>query len=187
MEKNSDGRITGIIAQSTEDDHFIRYNANKGVLLACGGFPGNPYMMEQLVPGGTTGAIIGILDLGVHIIGVVLGVFCRPLGLVAVGVDHLHAVLVLHYGADKFNHLGRLVDPGLDHALITLAGGVTGDLAQQLGTIHLDALFLSAKAVHGTHPVTGILHIAVLLDDTEVQALGWARSLTLTRLPSPRP
>ena len=54
LEKNSDGRITGIIAQSTEDDHFIRYNANQGLLLACGGFPGNPYMMEQLDPLGTS-------------------------------------------------------------------------------------------------------------------------------------
>lgn len=54
LEKNSEGRITSIIAQSTEDDHFIRYNANKGVLLACGGFPGNPYMMEQLDPLGTS-------------------------------------------------------------------------------------------------------------------------------------
>ena len=54
LEKDSTGRITGIIAQSTEDDHFIRYNANQGVLLACGGFPGNPYMMEQLDPLGTS-------------------------------------------------------------------------------------------------------------------------------------
>lgn len=54
LEKNSDGRITGIIAQSTEDDHFIRYNAKQGVLLACGGYPGNPYMMEQLDPLGTS-------------------------------------------------------------------------------------------------------------------------------------
>ena len=54
LEKDSDGRITGVIAQSAEDDHFIRYNANKGVLLACGGFPGNPYMMEQLDPLGTS-------------------------------------------------------------------------------------------------------------------------------------
>ena len=54
LERAADGRITGIIAQSTEDDHFIRYNANKGVLLACGGFPGNPYMMEQLDPLGTS-------------------------------------------------------------------------------------------------------------------------------------
>ena len=41
LEKDSTGRITGIIAQSTEDDHFIRYNAN-------------PYMMEQLDPLGTS-------------------------------------------------------------------------------------------------------------------------------------
>ena len=54
LEKDADGRITGIIAQSTDDDHFIRYNANDGVLLACGGFPGNPYMMEQLDPLGTS-------------------------------------------------------------------------------------------------------------------------------------
>ena len=54
LEEDSTGRITGVIAQSTEDDHFIRYNANKGVLLACGGFPGNPYMMEQLDPLGTS-------------------------------------------------------------------------------------------------------------------------------------
>ena len=54
LEKDSTGRITGIIAQSTEDDHFIRYNANKGVLLACGGYAGNPYMMEQLDPLGTS-------------------------------------------------------------------------------------------------------------------------------------
>ena len=54
LEKNSEGRITGIIAQNMDDDHFIRYNANKGVLLACGGFPGNPYMMEQLDPLGTS-------------------------------------------------------------------------------------------------------------------------------------
>ena len=54
LEKDADGRVTGIIAQSTEDDHFIRYNANDGVLLACGAFPGNPYLMGQLDPLGTS-------------------------------------------------------------------------------------------------------------------------------------
>lgn len=54
LEKNSDGRITGLIAQNTDDGHFIRYNAAQGVLLACGGYPGNPYMMEQLDPLGTS-------------------------------------------------------------------------------------------------------------------------------------
>jgi len=54
LEKDSSGRITGIIAQNLDDDHFIRYNAAKGVLLACGGYPGNPYMMQQLDPLGTS-------------------------------------------------------------------------------------------------------------------------------------
>ena len=54
LEKNADGRITGIIAQNMDDDHFIRYNATKGVLLACGGYAGNPYMMQQLDPLGTS-------------------------------------------------------------------------------------------------------------------------------------
>ena len=54
LEKDETGRITGVIAQSTADDHFIRINASKGVLLACGGYPGNPYMMEQLDPLGTS-------------------------------------------------------------------------------------------------------------------------------------
>ncbi len=54
LEKNSEGRITGIIAQNMDDDHFIRYNAAKGVLLACGGYAGNPYMMQQLDPLGTS-------------------------------------------------------------------------------------------------------------------------------------
>ena len=55
LEKNAEGRITGIIAQKNmDDDHFIRYNAAKGVLLACGGYAGNPYMMQQLDPLGTS-------------------------------------------------------------------------------------------------------------------------------------
>ena len=54
LEKDADGRITGVIAQNTEDGHFIRIHAAKGVLLACGGYAGNPYMMEQLDPLGTS-------------------------------------------------------------------------------------------------------------------------------------
>ena len=42
LEKNSDGRITGIIAQSTEDDHFIRYNANQGRAAGLRRLPRQP-------------------------------------------------------------------------------------------------------------------------------------------------
>ena len=128
-------------------------------------------VQQQLVTGCAGAAVIGVLDLGVHIVGVVLGVLGRPLRLIAVGVDHLDTVLVLHDGADELDHLPGLVDPGLDNALVALAGSVAGDLAQQLGTVHLDALCLCAEAVHSADPVTGILHVAVLLDDAEVQAM----------------
>ena len=128
-------------------------------------------LQQQLVTGCAGAAVIGVLDLGVHIVGVVLGVLGRPLRLIAVGVDHLDTVLVFHDGADELDHLTGLVDPGLDNALVALAGSVAGDLAQQLGTVHLDALCLCAEAVHSADPVTGILHVAVLLDDAEVQAV----------------
>ena len=100
-----------------------------------------------------------------------LGVLCGPLGLVTIGVDHVHAVLLGHDLAYKTDHLGGLVDPGLDNALIALAGGVAGNLAQKLGAVHLDALLLCTKAIDSTHPVAGVLHVGVLLNDTEVQAI----------------
>ena len=128
-------------------------------------------VQQQLVTGCAGAAVIGVLDLGVHIVGVVLGVLGRPLRLIAVGVDHLDTVLVFHDGADELDHLPGLVNPGLDNALVALAGSVAGDLAQQLCTVHLDALCLCAEAVHSADPVTGILHVAVLLDDAEVQAM----------------
>lgn len=50
LEKNDDGRVTGVIAQNTKDGSFIRINAAQGVLLACGGYDGNPNMMDALDP-----------------------------------------------------------------------------------------------------------------------------------------
>ena len=52
LEKSGD-KVTGVIAQNTETGKYIRINAAKGVLLACGGYPYNPEMMEQLDPQGT--------------------------------------------------------------------------------------------------------------------------------------
>ena len=130
-------------------------------------------VQQQLVTGCAGAAVIGVLDLGVHIVGVVLGVLGRPLRLIAVGVDHLDTVLVFHDGADELDHLSGLVDPGLDNALVALAGSVAGDLAQQLGTVSgLFTCFLCGSRIDSAVPVTGILHVAVLLDDTEVQAVG---------------
>ena len=50
LEKDETGRVTGAIAQNTQDCHYIRINAAAGVLLACGGYDGNPTMMDALDP-----------------------------------------------------------------------------------------------------------------------------------------
>ena len=124
LEKNSDGRITGIIAQSTEDDHFIRYNANKGVLLACGGFPGNPYMMEQLDPLGTsvtTACSYSPADKGYGIraavwAGANLDKEAAPMlfdrGIVAPGVDAGYVDSESAFGGKAFPGKIRQFNPG---------------------------------------------------------------------------
>ena len=124
LEKNSDGRITGVIAQSTEDDHFIRYNANKGVLLACGGFPGNPYMMEQLDPLGTsvtTACSYSPSDKGYGIraamwAGANLDKEAAPMlfdrGIVAPGVDGGYVDSDTAFGGKAFPGTIRQYNPG---------------------------------------------------------------------------
>lgn len=47
-------KVTGVIAQNTETGNYIRINAAKGVIIATGGYPANPDMMEQLDPLGTS-------------------------------------------------------------------------------------------------------------------------------------
>ena len=124
LEKNSEGRITGIIAQSTEDDHFIRYNANDGVLLACGGFPGNPYMMEQLDPLGTsvtTACSYSPADKGYGIraavwAGANLDKEAAPMlfdrGIVAPGVDAGYVDSESAFGGKAFPGKIRQYNPG---------------------------------------------------------------------------
>lgn len=124
LEKDSTGRITGIIAQSTEDDHFIRYNASKGVLLACGGFPGNPYMMEQLDPLGTsvtTACSYSPADKGYGIraavwAGANLDKEAAPMlfdrGIVAPGVDGGYVASDSAFGGKAFPGPIRQYNPG---------------------------------------------------------------------------
>ena len=124
LEKDSTGRITGIIAQSTEDDHFIRYNANKGVLLACGGFPVNPYMMEQLDPLGTsvtTACSYSPADKGYGIraavwAGANLDKEAAPMlfdrGIVAPGVDGGYVASDSAFGGKAFPGPIRQYNPG---------------------------------------------------------------------------
>ncbi len=37
LEQDADGKVTGIIAQDMDDNHYIRINASKGVIMATGG------------------------------------------------------------------------------------------------------------------------------------------------------
>ncbi len=53
LEQNQEGRVTGVIAQRENGD-YIRINGKNGVLLATGGYPCNPKMMEALDPLGTS-------------------------------------------------------------------------------------------------------------------------------------
>ena len=124
LEKDADGRITGIIAQSTDDGHFIRYNANDGVLLACGGFPGNPYMMEQLDPLGTsvtTACSYSPSDKGYGIraavwAGANLDKEAAPMlfdrGIVAPGVDGGYVESESAFGGKAFPGTIRQYNPG---------------------------------------------------------------------------
>jgi len=95
----SGGKVTGVIAQNTESGDYIRINAAKGVLLACGGYPFNPQMMEQLDPLGTavtTSNVAWPTDTGDGIkaakwIGAAMQAEAAPMlfdrGIVAPGID----------------------------------------------------------------------------------------------------
>ena len=49
-QQQEDGdRVTGLIAKNANDE-YVRYNASKGVILACGGYSGNDVMMNALQP-----------------------------------------------------------------------------------------------------------------------------------------
>ena len=46
--QDSSGKVTGIIVQRNSDEKYIQINAAKGVILATGGYSGNPEMMAAL-------------------------------------------------------------------------------------------------------------------------------------------
>lgn len=50
LEQDENGRVTGAIAQDKNDEHYIRINASKGVVLATGGYSTNTEMMRALQP-----------------------------------------------------------------------------------------------------------------------------------------
>jgi len=123
LEKDAGGRVTGIIAQKTSGD-LIRINAAKGVLLACGGYPGNPYMMEALDPLGTsvtTACSYSPSDQGMGIraaiwAGASLDKEAAPMlfdrGLVAPGVDGGYVESPTAFGGKAFPGTVKQYNPG---------------------------------------------------------------------------
>ena len=129
-------------------------------------------LLEHHVAGLFTGAVVYLLH-GEHKFGLAhLGVI-RPLGFIAGGqVAHIVIRFVFQDAGNKIMHGSGFVDPGLDHALVAAAAHRTGDLAQQLGTVHRgNALLLCFAAVDSAVPVAGVHDGGVLLDDAEVQSV----------------
>lgn len=50
LEKDASGKVTGVIAQDLNDNHYIRINASKGVIMCTGGYACNTQMMQALQP-----------------------------------------------------------------------------------------------------------------------------------------
>ncbi|MCI8838247.1 MAG: FAD-binding protein [Hungatella sp.] len=123
LEKDANGRVTGIIAQKSSGE-FVRVNAAKGVLLACGGYPGNPYMMEALDPLGTsvtTACSFSPSDQGMGIraamwAGASLDKEAAPMlfdrGLVAPGVDGGYVESPSAFGGKAFPGTVKQYNPG---------------------------------------------------------------------------
>ena len=124
LERNAEGRITGVIAQNVESGDYIRINAANGVLLACGGYPGNPYMMQQLDPLGTsvtTACSFSPSDKGYGIraavwAGASLDKEAAPMlfdrGLVAPGVDAGYVDSPSSFAGKAFPGTVRQYNPG---------------------------------------------------------------------------
>lgn len=50
LEQDGNSKVTGIIAQDQTDNHYVRINASKGVIICAGGYATNTDMMKALQP-----------------------------------------------------------------------------------------------------------------------------------------
>ena len=50
LEQDDKGKVTGVIAQDVNDEHYIRIKASKGVIMCAGGYATNTPMMLALQP-----------------------------------------------------------------------------------------------------------------------------------------
>ena len=50
LEQDASGKVTGIIALDSTDNHYVRINASKGVIMCAGGYATNTQMLKALQP-----------------------------------------------------------------------------------------------------------------------------------------
>ena len=99
LEKDGD-RVTGLIAKNANDE-YVRYNASKGVILACGGYSGNETMMNALQPQSVEQTCINYSKPGAKGDGIKA---CLWAGAI---MDQTHTSMIFDRGAIKPDQTGE--------------------------------------------------------------------------------
>jgi len=99
LEKDG-GRVTGLIAKNANDE-YVRYNASKGVILACGGYSGNDTMMNALQPQSVEQTCINYSKPGAKGDGIKA---CLWAGAI---MDTTHTSMIFDRGAIKPDEVGE--------------------------------------------------------------------------------
>ena len=92
--------VTGLIAKNANDE-YVRYNASKGVILACGGYSGNETMMNALQPQSVEQTCINYSKPGAKGDGIKA---CLWAGAI---MDQTHTSMIFDRGAIKPDQTGE--------------------------------------------------------------------------------
>ena len=99
LEKDGN-RVTGLIAKNANDE-YVRYNASKGVILACGGYSGNETMMNALQPQSVEQTCVNYSKSGAKGDGIKA---CLWAGAI---MDTTHTSMIFDRGAIKPDQVGE--------------------------------------------------------------------------------
>jgi succinate dehydrogenase/fumarate reductase flavoprotein subunit/uncharacterized protein with FMN-binding domain len=99
LEKDGD-RVTGLIAKNASGE-YVRYNASKGVIIACGGYSGNETMMKALQPQSVEQTCVNYSKPGAKGDGIKA---CLWAGAI---MDATHASMIFDRGAIKPDQVGE--------------------------------------------------------------------------------
>ncbi len=98
--EKADGRVTGLIAKNA-DDSYVRINASKGVIMACGGYSGNEQMMKALQPQSVEQTCVNYSKPGAKGDGIKA---CLWAGAI---MDTTHTAMIFDRGAVKPDYVGE--------------------------------------------------------------------------------